>query len=128
MNESVEKLTRAAAAAGHMYPLDPASLTRALSELFASVKRRVFATSPLLVVAPHSALEKSGAVAASAYSCLLGQKYDVVVVIAPSHAGHFPGVSVFGGESYTTPLGEIPVDTTLAAALVSFSTDSAPGV
>ncbi len=121
MNQSVEKADRAAAAAGQMYPADPAALTRALSELFASVKRHIFARPPLLVVAPHSALEKSGGVAAAAYASLLGQNYDVVVVIAPSHSGHFPGVSVFGGESYATPLGVIPVDTSLVSEMSELS-------
>lgn len=124
MSQSVEKSTqtvRAAGVAGQMYPAEPVVLTKALSELFASVKRHVFARPPLLVVAPHSALEKSGAVAASAYASLLGRKYDIVVVIAPSHSGYFPGVSVFGGESYETPLGKIPVDTSLAAELGELS-------
>ncbi|MCH7879669.1 MAG: AmmeMemoRadiSam system protein B, partial [candidate division Zixibacteria bacterium] len=130
MDQSIDKIAKGAnaanaarvpAAAGRMYPAEPAALTRSLSELFASVKRRVFARPPLLLIAPHSALEKSGAVAASVYSSLLGQKYDVVVIIAPSHSGHFPGVSVFSGESYETPLGTIPVDTSLVSGLGDLS-------
>lgn len=127
MDQSIDKIAKCAnaarvpAAAGRMYPAEPAALTRSLSELFASVKRRVFSQPPLALIAPHSALEKSGAVAASVYSSLLGQKYDVVVVIAPSHSGHFSGVSVFGGDSYETPLGTIPVDTSLVSGLGDLS-------
>lgn len=101
---------RAPQAAGSFYPSDPAELTRSLSQLFASTKREKLTRAPLVTLAPHSALEKSGAVAAAAFSHLLGQSYDVVVVIAPTHGGHFPGVSVFDGASYSTPLGEIQID------------------
>ena len=70
---------------------------------------------------PHSALEKSGAVSAAAFAHLLGQKYDVVVILAPSHSGYFPGVSIFDGESYRTPLGSLEVDRKLAEEMSSLA-------
>jgi len=38
-----------------------------------------------------------------------GNKYDVVVVIGPSHRVSFNGVSVFSSGGYETPLGVVPV-------------------
>ncbi|HSG98817.1 MAG TPA: AmmeMemoRadiSam system protein B, partial [candidate division Zixibacteria bacterium] len=114
-------LERPPLAAGEFYPADPAELTRALSELFAGVKRLRLSRPPLLLVTPHSALEKSGAVAAAAFAHLLGQKYDAVVIIAPSHTGHFPGVSVYDGERYRTPLGELPVERALASEIAQLT-------
>lgn len=107
-------INRPPGAGGILYPADPSELTRSLSALFAGVKRRRFSTSPLALVAPHSSLSNSGSVAVTSFAQLLGHRFDTVVVIAPSHQGYFPGVSVFDGESYSTPLGSVEIDRDLA--------------
>jgi AmmeMemoRadiSam system protein B/AmmeMemoRadiSam system protein A len=44
-------------------------------------------------------------------------KFDTVVVIAPSHRAYFKGVSVYDRGGYRTPLGVVPLDRELVAAL-----------
>ncbi|MBN4072296.1 AmmeMemoRadiSam system protein B [bacterium AH-315-F03] len=118
----INETKRAPLAAGKFYPADPAELTRTLSALFSNkTDREKLTRAPLVTLAPHSALDKSGKVAAAAFSHLLGQSYDVVVVIAPTHGGHFPGASVFDGASYVTPLGEIHIDHSVVSDLTELS-------
>ncbi len=112
---------RKATAAGTLYPVDPAILTRRLSELFAESKGQRLPMPPLVVIAPHSEIERSGAVAASAIGQLVGHQYDTVVVIAPTHRGFFSGASIYDGSAYQTPLGDIPVDSQLADELSAIS-------
>jgi len=61
------------------------------------------------LIAPHAGYVYSGQVAANAYKLIRGNKYDVVVVIGPSHRVSFNGVSVFSSGGYETPLGVVPV-------------------
>jgi hypothetical protein len=44
-----------------------------------------------------------------------------VVVIGPSHYESFPFVSVYNGDAYATPLGNVPVDKEFAAKLTKLS-------
>jgi AmmeMemoRadiSam system protein B len=46
------------------------------------------------------------------------------VVISPSHAEYFEGASVYEGDAYATPLGEIPVDEDFRRLLVATGTVS----
>ena len=69
------------------------------------------------LVAPHAGYMYSGGVAARAYRQIVDREYEVVVVISPSHRVYFEEVSVYHGKAYSTPLGEIPVDTELAQAI-----------
>lgn len=71
------------------------------------------------LVAPHAGYMYSGGVAARSYRQIMDYKFDVVVVIAPSHHIYFEEVSVFDGEAYTTPFGVIKVDKELARELVA---------
>ena len=73
------------------------------------------------LVAPHAGYVFSGQVAAHAYALLQGRKVERVVVIAPSHYEAFGFSSVYDGASYTTPLGQVPVDHAFAAKLAKAS-------
>jgi len=59
----------------------------------------------------------SGQVAAYAFKLLEGKKFDVVVVVAPSHRAYFRGASVYDRGSYETPLGLVPVNQELCKKL-----------
>jgi len=73
------------------------------------------------IVVPHAGFEYSGATAAAAYKLVMGQSFDSVIIIAPSHREWVEGISVFAGKAYETPLGEVPVDRQLAQDIESFS-------
>ena len=71
------------------------------------------------LISPHAGLRYSGPVAAHAYARLRGFRDLTVVLVGPSHRAHFEGVSVYARGAFATPLGEIPIDESLAQALLA---------
>jgi len=63
----------------------------------------------------------SGRVAAHAYKAARGNTFDAVIVIGPSHRKYFRGASIYNGEGYGTPLGIIPIETSLAEEIAAYS-------
>jgi AmmeMemoRadiSam system protein B/AmmeMemoRadiSam system protein A len=75
----------------------------------------------IAAVAPHAGYPFSGPVAAWTYAALKGRKYARVVVIAPSHYVGFDFTSIYDGDAYATPLGQVPIDKEFARKLVRLS-------
>ena len=112
---------RQAAVAGSFYPADPKALSAMIDDLLAQVSGPPITDPILAVVAPHAGYEYSGPVAAYTYAALKGRKYSRVVVIAPSHYVAFDFTSIYDGDAYATPLGNVPVDKAFARQLVKMS-------
>jgi AmmeMemoRadiSam system protein B len=68
---------------------------------------------------PHAGYMFSGSVAAEAYKQLEGRKYDVAVVIGPSHRAYHPEASIYPGDAFKTPLGLVEVDSNIARKLAA---------
>lgn len=107
---------RTPAVAGLFYPGDPERLKATVDEMTAAA-----APAPAgrvrAAVSPHAGYPYSGRLAARSLTALARSRPETVVVVGPSHVEYFPFTSVFDGEAYATPLGEIPVDRERAAAL-----------
>ena len=117
-NEVVKELSTASA--GRWYPPDRTALLRVLGGHLAKVSGSAPEDSILALVAPHAGYEFSGLTAAHAYKTLLGRKPRRIVLLSPSH--HLPlanRVIVPAATRYRTPLGSLPLDTTLAEALAA---------
>ncbi len=112
---------RPAAVAGSFYPADPQALSAMIDELLAKVSEPPVTDPILAAVAPHAGYPYSGPVAAYTYAALKGHKYSRVVVIAPTHYVAFDYTSIYDGDAYATPLGNVPVDTVFANALAKMS-------
>ncbi len=112
---------RPAAVAGAFYPADPKELTQMIDDLLAKATPPPVDGEILAAVAPHAGYPYSGPVAAWTYAALRGHKYSHVVVIAPSHYVGFDFTSVYDGDAYTTPLGQVPVDKEFARRLAKMS-------
>ena len=108
---------RPSAVAGQFYPADPDLLRKEIDDYLDGVDLDRSGLDIVALVAPHAGYIYSGPVAAFAYRQLAGATYDTVAVIAPSHRLSFGYSSVFGGRSYETPLGEVPVDLETAELL-----------
>ncbi len=108
--QSDRKKIRQPRVAGQFYPGDPVELTKTIAGYFSNVAKVDVEGQILALIVPHAGYMYSGQVAAYAYKVLEVQSFDTVVVISPSHTGFFPGVAVFDGGTYRTPLGDIPVD------------------
>ena len=116
-----ETKVRQAAVAGSFYPADLKVLSAMMDNYLARVTTPQVTEPILAVVAPHAGYEYSGPVAAYTYAALKGHKYTRVVVIAPSHYVSFDFSSVYDGDAYATPLGNVPVDKAFARELQKMS-------
>jgi hypothetical protein len=110
-----EPKVRPAAVAGAFYPADPQALSKMIDEMLAKAAPPPVDGTILAAVAPHAGYPYSGPVAAWTYAAIKeqinrGHKYTRVVLIAPTHFVGFDFTSVYDGDAYTTPLGQVPVD------------------
>jgi AmmeMemoRadiSam system protein B len=70
------------------------------------------------LIAPHAGYFFSGHVAGASYRQIRGQKYDAVVLVGPDHQGVTYGrLAIADFDAWHTPLGDVPVDADLVAAL-----------
>jgi AmmeMemoRadiSam system protein B/AmmeMemoRadiSam system protein A len=107
--------------AGSFYPQNPKELAATVDGLIAHASTPTTEGQIIALIAPHAGYAFSGAVAAHSYTLVKGQRVHRVVVIAPSHFEAFPFSSVYDGEAYATPLGNVPVDKTFARKLANSS-------
>lgn len=112
---------RQAGVAGSFYPADPKALSEMIDGMLAKASPPPISEHILAVVAPHAGYQYSGPVAAYTYAALKGRKFSRVVVIAPSHFESFDFTSVYDGDAYATPLGNVPVDKSFAEKLAKMS-------
>jgi len=112
---------RQPAVAGQFYPAQPDELGKMVDGFLAQAAVPAIPERIVALIAPHAGYVYSGAVAAHSYALLKGRKFERVVVIAPSHYEFFEFVSVYDGDAYATPLGNIPVDKEFAARLAKLS-------
>jgi len=109
---------RQPAVAGTFYPGDPPRLLAAVRELLAVPDAEP--RPAVAAMAPHAGYVYSGRTAGEVFARL-----DVprrCVVLAPNHTGDgeaAEGGSVYAVGSFLTPVGEVPVDETTAAALLA---------
>jgi MEMO1 family protein len=97
-------------AAGYFYPGDKGKLTEQIDWLLKiGHKDKIFDNISGLV-APHAGYIYSGRTAAFAYNTIKDKNYRTVIIISPSHREYFPGVSVYEGDGYITPLGVVNIN------------------
>jgi AmmeMemoRadiSam system protein B len=110
---------RAPAVAGLFYPADRRQLHAMLQGLIGAAKAA--GLPPKALIVPHAGYVYSGPVAASAYALLKPSRRGIrrVVLLGPSHRLAFRGLALSGAQSFSTPLGEIPLDLEARAALAS---------
>ena len=71
------------------------------------------------IVAPHAGYYYSGPVAAHAYKELADDGiFDTAVILGPNHTGYGYPVSLWAGDSWDTPLGEVEINKKLAQRLL----------
>ena len=112
---------RAPAVSGRFYPAERAGLERAVRDLLAAADAPPAAPARA-AVAPHAGYAFSGLTAAHVFARV--EVPRVVVILAPNHTGacRAPGgASVWEAGAFRTPLGDVPVEAALAAALLDAS-------
>ena len=106
-------MKRRAAVAGAFYPGSARDLKRQLAALIDPQASKVAAKA---VVSPHAGYIYSGPVAGAVFSSV--EIPDRAIVLAPSHRPIRPVFALMDGGSWETPLGDVPVDADLAAAVL----------
>lgn len=110
---------RPAQVAGHFYSSNPDKLRKDIELLLDVTRPKEKIKNVFGIVAPHAGYVYSGKTAAHAYNLLIGKTYKRVVVISPSHSEYFPGISLFEGDAYETPLGILKVDKDFREKLIT---------
>jgi len=74
------------------------------------------------IVVPHAGYDYSGPVAANSYFELASSGLrESVIILGPNHTGYGSGVSTMTDGQWATPLGEVPIDKSLAFSITRFS-------
>lgn len=113
-------MIRRAAVAGSWYPGRADALVRELDGYLAGAGTDPAPPAGRLVglISPHAGLRYSGPVAACGYALLRAARDLSCVLVGPSHRVAFDGCAVHAKGAFETPLGSIPIDEELAAALL----------
>ncbi|MBA4423412.1 MAG: AmmeMemoRadiSam system protein B, partial [Syntrophus sp. (in: bacteria)] len=110
--------------AGKFYPESAAVLKSAI-EKFMTSAAPAQAQTPLAIVVPHAGYIYSGQICADGYNQIRNGAYEVVVILGTNHtAPNLQKIALFPGAGFRTPLGIVPVDEGIVAALIAASPDS----
>lgn len=113
---------RQPAVAGRFYDDDPGKLRNHLESLFAQAVDPLTNQNISAVILPHAGFVFSGQVAASGVNQLNPDNhFTTIFLLGASHRMGFDGASVFRGDAFATPLGEVPVDTEITQNLATIS-------
>jgi AmmeMemoRadiSam system protein B/AmmeMemoRadiSam system protein A len=114
---------RQPAVAGEFYPSDPSALASAVEGYISHAEKLPPEGELIALVAPHAGYDYSGGVAGWSFRQVSGASYDTVIVIGPTHRFGFQGASVYTGDYFATPLGEIPIDKAMAMSFLDAKSD-----
>ncbi|HSG31836.1 MAG TPA: AmmeMemoRadiSam system protein B [Thermodesulfobacteriota bacterium] len=95
------------------YPRDPDELSISIENYLNTAERDQIESKIYGIIVPHAGHIYSGQVAAYAFNCIKGVKPETVVIVSPSHYIGGADIIVSPHTSYSTPLGNIDIDTHL---------------
>ena len=111
------KNIRNAAVAGIFYPASADKLKNDIQFLLNSNKPDQEFNNVAGIISPHAGYFYSGNTAAYAFNVVKGKKYSTVIIISPSHREYFPGICIYDGDGYSTPLGIVQINKEMRKAL-----------
>jgi len=111
------KDVREPAVAGMFYPDNVDELKSNVNSHLGSARLNRNYENVFGVVSPHAGYPYSGLSAAYAYNVLRNLDIETAIILSPSHREYFHGSSIYNGDAYRTPLGEVAIDTNLAEEL-----------
>lgn len=115
------KNIRIAAVAGMFYPASPKKLTdeiKLMLDISHTDKKFEHVNG---IVSPHAGYTYSGRTAAYAFNTVADKDYKTVIIISPSHREYFPGISIYHGDAFETPLGIVPINNDVREKLIADS-------
>jgi AmmeMemoRadiSam system protein B len=106
-------MKRKPSVAGQFYPGGAAELRAMIRGM---IDPRARKEKAIAVVSPHAGYVYSGPVAGAVFSSVVLPR--TCVILGPAHRGIAPVFAIQRSGSWTTPLGEVPVETDLADAIM----------
>ena len=98
------------------YPGDSAALYRMVDTMLANSITIDVDGSPIAFICPHAGFVYSGPTASEAYSLIKKAKgIKTAIIVGFRHQVNYKGVAVWPHGSWRTPLGNVPINTELAA-------------
>ncbi len=107
-------LVRHPAVAGRFYPHDPTVLREEVEAYLSQISSLTPACAIGCIV-PHAGYVYSGHVAGAVFAAL--EIPELCIVMCPNHTGMGGAFAIVGEGAWETPLGDVPIDTDLAATL-----------
>ncbi len=106
--------------AGQFYPQQKKQLEEMIVRLVTGVSSQATPKNRIkAIVLPHAGYQYSGGVAAATVS--VSELQETLIILGPNHTGQGESFSVMTEGCWQTPLGDVPIDTKLAKALVAQS-------
>lgn len=118
---------REPAVSGTFYPSSPSKLKEQIRAYLEAAATKQEYKSLFGLVAPHAGYLYSGQTAAYAYSTIKTE-YNTAIILSPSHREYFPGICIYNGDAYRTPLGLAPVNKLVREKLVFDSPNIFEGI
>jgi MEMO1 family protein len=103
---------RSAAVAGSFYPDNAQELTAMVDGFLSRATTPPQGPSPKAIIAPHAGYIYSGQLAGEAYARILPIAKTIrrVVLLGPCHRVPVRGLALSSADTFTTPLGRVPLD------------------
>jgi len=113
------KTVREPSVAGMFYPASPEKLKDEIRLMLDLTKSVDVFNNAIGIVSPHAGYLYSGKTAAYAFNSITEKDFNTVIIISPSHREYFPGISIYCGDAYKTPLGVVELNKPMIARLVA---------
>jgi len=107
--------------AGIFYPAEKQKLQDEINLLLSLSKSESKLPKVTGMISPHAGYIYSGRTASYAYNLLKDHNYKNVIILSPSHREYFPGISIYDGDAFETPLGTIPINNDFADRIINGS-------
>lgn len=105
---------------GQFYPQDKDTLSQKIDSLINQAAPQEVKGDIFCLISPHAGYDFSGQTAAFGYKLIKGHPYKTVVIIGPSHYYGFRGISVYPQGEFSTPLGNLEIDSEFAQKIIGF--------
>lgn len=105
--------------AGHWYSANPNVLRDEIQSYLNKANLPSINGGVVGLVAPHAGYRYSGQTAAYSFKTVLGDSYDLVVLLSPFHQYHPASILCSAHNYYQTPLGKIKVNQDLTNLLIN---------
>lgn len=112
---------RPPAVAGMFYPSNKIKLEDEIRQMLFNSVTAFTIENIFALIAPHAGYRYSGTTAAYAYNLIREKNISTIIILSPSHREYFPGISIYDGDAYETPLGVVPINKPVREKLTSGS-------